>query len=222
MAYDYDVLRLNELEDFSRFLHGLTDEQWDGPSLCEGWRVRDVVSHITIGYTTPMPRMLRIVAGYRFNVPKASKEESIAFGSSHTPAELLQAFDPIWQAHVRKGIAKLIKTTESLVDHVVHQQDCRRPLGLPREVPGDRLRAALDVAPNLSGFVGAKARAAGLRLEATDLDWSWGDGPVVRGAGEALLLALCGRPVALADLDGEGMATLRSRVAPSAPASAAA
>ena len=85
-----------------------------------------------------------------------------------------------------------------------------------------RLRAALDAAPTLTGFIGAKARSAGLRFEASDLEWSWGDGPVVRGPGEALLLVLCGRPVALADLEGEGLATLRSRVAPPTATSAAA
>ena len=220
MAYDYDALRWNELEDFSRFLHELTDDQWDHPSLCEGWRVRDVVSHITLGYTTPMGSMLMKVARYRFSVPKASKEESIAFGSAHTPAQLLQEFDSIWQGRIRRGISKVIKTTDGLVDHIVHHQDCRRPLGRPRQVPVDRLRAALEVAPTLTGFVGAKPRAAGLRLEATDVDWSWGDGPVVRGPGEALLLVLCGRPAALPDLEGEGLATIRARLG--APASAAA
>src|SRR5439155_4931218 len=130
-------------ENFSRFLHSLSDDQWDVPSLCEGWRVRDVVSHITLGYTTPMPSMLLKVARYRFSVPTASKEESIALGSAHTPAELLRRFDPIWQDHVRKGISKVIKTTDALVDHVVHQQDCRRPLGLPLEVPTCCPRSAL-------------------------------------------------------------------------------
>lgn len=51
-----------------------------------------------------------------------------------------------------------------------------------------------------------------LRLTATDLDWATGDGAEVLGPGEALLMAMAGRPHALDDLDGPGMATLRRRV----------
>jgi hypothetical protein len=54
-------------------------------------------------------------------------------------------------------------------------------------------------------------RAHGLRLVATDVEWTWGDGPEVRGTGEALLVALTGRPAALDDLTGDGVPSLRSR-----------
>ena len=210
---DYDQLRLEELAAISELLAGLTDSQWDHPSLCEGWRVRDVISHMCVGYTTPMGTMVAKLARYRFNVPLASKEESIAYGSAHTPAEILAVFDRIHRDKVRNGIARVIKPRESLVDHIVHHQDIRRPLGLPRPMPTERLLAALDVAPSLGGFVGARKRAAGLRLVSSDLEWSHGDGPEVHGTGEAILLGLCGRPVALDELTGPGVDSLRTRVA---------
>lgn len=210
---DYDRLRYEELTSISELAHGLTDEQWDHPSLCEGWRVRDVMSHMVLGYTTPMLSMIGLLARYRFNVPKGSAEGSVAYGSAHTPAEILAAFDTIHRDRVRKGISRVIKSQEGLLDHVVHQQDIRRPLGLPRVVPEERLVATLDVAPTIAGFVGAKQRAAGLRLTATDVDWSHGDGPEVQGAGEAILLALTGRTATLDELSGEGLATLRGRIA---------
>jgi len=210
---DYDQLRYDELASISEFVHGLTDEQWDQNSLCRGWRVRDVVSHMTLGYTTPMLSMIGLMAKHGFNVPKGSAEESVAYGSAHTPAQIMAVFDTIPEEHVRKGIAKVIKPQEGLVDHIVHQQDMRRPLGLPRQIPADRLLAALGVVPGISGFVGAKKRAAGLRLVATDVDWSHGQGPEVQGTGEAILLALTGRPIVLDELTGEGVATLRGRVA---------
>ena len=94
-----------------------------------------------------------------------------------------------------------------------------RGLGLSRQVPEERLVAALGVAPGLSGFVGAKKRSAGLRLVATDVDWSHGDGPEVRGTGEALLLAMTGRRVVLDELHGDGVATLRDRLADAPPPS---
>jgi uncharacterized protein (TIGR03083 family) len=210
---DYDRLRFDELASISEFLHGLADEQWDHESLCTGWQVRHVVSHMTLGYTTPFLEMVAKVGKHGFNVPRASAKESVEFGSSHTPAEILVRFDTIPNDHVRKGISKLIPTKEALLDHVVHQQDMRRPLGMPRQVPEDRLVAALDVAPGLGGFVKSKQRAAGLRFQATDVTWSHGEGPEVQGPGEAILLALAGRPVVLDELTGDGLATLRSRVA---------
>jgi len=210
---DYDAMRLQELASISDLAHGLSDEQWDHASLCEGWRVRDVVSHMALGYTTPMPAMLAKIARYGFNVPKASKQESIAFGTAHSPAQILAIFDTVHRDRVRKGITKVIKTEEALVDHLTHHQDIRRPLGLPRTMPEDRLRAALDFVPSLGGFVKAKQRTAGLRLVADDLDWSHGDGPEVRGSGEAILLAATGRPVVLDELKGDGVDVLRARMA---------
>ena len=210
---DYHKLRLAELAAISECLHELDDEQWDAPSLCTGWRVRDVVSHMCVGYTTPTPTMIAKVAARRFNVPKASFEESIAFASARTPAAILAVLDEIHTQDVRKGIAKVIKPTEGLVDHLIHHQDIRRPLGRPRTMPEDRLVAALDVVPGLGGFVKAKQRTAGLRLRAVDVGWSHGDGPDVTGPGEAILLAASGRPVALPELSGDGLDLLRSRLA---------
>ena len=39
-------LACEEREDFADFLDGLLPEQWEQPSLCELWRVRDVVAHV--------------------------------------------------------------------------------------------------------------------------------------------------------------------------------
>ncbi len=213
MARDYDALRLAEMADISEFLHGLAPDQWDHESLCDGWRVRDVVSHMCVGYTTPMAKMVALVARHGFKVPKASFVESKRFGTDHTPAQILDTFDRIHRQNIKKGISKVIKPQEGLVDHTIHHSDIRRPLGFSHAVPEERLVAALDVIPKLAGFVGAKSRAAGLRIVATDADWAYGDGPEIRGAGEALLLALSGRPAGLAELEGEGVGTLKERLA---------
>ncbi len=210
---DYNQLRYDELSSISEFVHGLSDEQWDHDSLCRDWRVRDVVSHMVIGYTTPMLSMMFLVAKNGFNVPKTSATESAAYGSAHTPVQIMAAFDPIPKEHVKRGISRVIKPQDGLLDHIVHQQDMRRPLGLPRQIPEERLLAALGAAPGVAGFVGAKKRAAGLHLVATDADWSHGEGPNVSGTGEAILLALTGRPVVLDELTGEGVAILRGRMA---------
>jgi uncharacterized protein (TIGR03083 family) len=166
-----------------------------------------------VGYTTAMPAMVGKIARRGFNVPLASREESIAFGTAHTPAGILRVFDEVRSKDIRRGISKVIKPAESLVDHVIHHQDIRRPLGRPRVIPADRLVAALDVVPGLASFVGAKKRVGGLRLVATDVDWSHGSGPEVRGTGEAILLAASGRPATLDELSGEGVGALRERIA---------
>jgi uncharacterized protein (TIGR03083 family) len=210
---DFDKLRLEEMASISDLAHGLSDDQWNHASLCGGWRVRDVISHMCLGYTTPMPSMVAKIGRYGFNVDKASLRGSIDYGTTHSPAEILAVFDSIHRQNIRKGITRFIKPQEGLVDHLVHHQDIRRPLSMPRSMPEDRLRAALDVAPGLGGFVKAKQRTAGLRLIADDLGWSHGDGPEVMGSGEAILLVCTGRREVLDELKGEGLETLRRRMA---------
>ena len=168
---DYDELRLDELAAISEFAHQLCDQHWDHPSLCDGWRVRDVISHMCVGYTTPLPAMVAKLARYRFDVPKASKNESIAFANVRGSAELLEVFDRIHRERIRKGISRFIKPQEGLVDHFVHHQDMRRPLGLPRPMPRDRLGAALEAAPSLAGFV---ERAVAVKAYASSLPTSTG------------------------------------------------
>jgi hypothetical protein len=51
-----------------------------------------------------------------------------------------------------------------------------------------------------------------VRVIATDSDVAVGDGPEVRGPSLSLLLALSGRKVALAELDGPGVALLANQL----------
>ena len=99
----------------------------------------------------------------------------------------------------------------ALTDGTIHHQDIRRALNLPRTIPAHRLAPVLNFAlgaPTLP----AKGNAKGLKLVATDVDWTSGDGPEVSGPGEALLMAIAGRPDALGELSGPGLPTLRQRV----------
>jgi hypothetical protein len=63
-----------------------------------------------------------------------------------------------------------------------------------------------------------RRRGRGLRLVATDIEWSTGEGPEVCGPGEAVLLALAGRGVAIDDLRGPGVSVLAARVRAPLPA----
>jgi hypothetical protein len=59
----------------------------------------------------------------------------------------------------------------------------------------------------------SKHRMRGLRFEATDVSWTWGnaDAAVVRGPAEAILMVTLGRDQALEDCDGAGVPLLRAR-----------
>jgi uncharacterized protein (TIGR03083 family) len=210
MTHDYRALKFAELADFSDFLRGLRDDQWEVPSLCEGWKVRDVVSHLTVGYTFSLATIAGQVIKFRGSVPKGSDHLSRVYGRDHSPAQILAAFDE-GRAHP-KGVGRIVAAHEGFVDHFVHQQDCRRPLGLPRGVTDEQARAIVDALPRAGGFVASKKRVKGLRLVATDVDHAVGDGPEVRGTAEALALAGTGRPIVLAELDGDGVEVLRARI----------
>lgn len=106
------------------------------------------------------------------------------------------------------GSADLV---HALVDGTVHHQDIRRPLGMPRVIPPERLKRVLDAVPG-NPRLGAGRRIRGLRLQATDLDWAIGEGPEVHGTGEALLMVMTGRRGIVSELAGQGTPTLAARV----------
>ena len=212
MTHDYLELMWEESADMSAFLADLPDAEWEQPSLCAGWNVKAVMSHMLLGHTTPMPKMLATVARYGFNISKASADMSSRYAAEHGPAELRVGWDEVVSQRVRKGIAKVIPAKEGFFDHFVHHQDMRRPTGRLRAIPEARLLAALGVMPTIGGFVGSKQRAKGLRWRATDVDWTWGEGPEVSGTGEALILAATGRGATLGELAGDGVDVLRSRI----------
>jgi uncharacterized protein (TIGR03083 family) len=210
--HDYERLLWSESSDLAGLLDELDDADFDHASLCDGWRVRDVVSHMVLGHSTPMRSMIVLLAKSGFNVPKASRHGSVQYGSAHSPSEIRAAWHEVVDGRVMKGIARTISKKEGFVDHLIHHQDIRRPLERPRTIPADRLVAALDAMPTIGGFVKSKQRMAGLRWTATDVDWTHGDGPEVLGPAEALILLSSGRRTPIGDVSGDGVATLRERL----------
>jgi uncharacterized protein (TIGR03083 family) len=203
----------DEVADIGVLLHELDDGAFDTPSLCDGWAVRDVLGHMGLGHTTPMPEVLARVGRYSFNVNKASYTESKTLFAGQGADEIRRFWDEVMVARQpRKGISKLIRTKSGFLDHLIHNQDIRRPTGKPRTIPEARLRRALHlVCTEATPLFSPKRNVAGLKLSATDIDWTAGDGPVVQGPGEAIVLAAAGRKAALADLEGDGVAVLRER-----------
>jgi uncharacterized protein (TIGR03083 family) len=211
-AHDYPALVRDELADMRSLLRGLPPDAWDAPSLCEGWRVRDVVGHACTGYTYTIPKVVFEVARHGFSLQKAADRVAIEFADDHSPAELLEVLDEATSLEKPKGFVKTVAWRDRLADHMIHELDIRRPFGMAREFPAERMRAALDALPKIGGGLGSKKRVKGLKLVATDLDHTVDDGPEVRGPAEAILLAASGRTVALPELTGDGVAVLRERI----------
>ena len=132
----------------------------------------------------------------------------VADYADRTPEELTA----LMRAHAEPhGLTAGFDGQIALTDGMIHQQDIRRALGIPRTIDSEHLCAALDFARYAPTIRGAW-RARGVRLVATDLDWTHGKGPEVRGSGEALLMVMAGRRAALDDLTGPGKATLAQHI----------
>jgi uncharacterized protein (TIGR03083 family) len=200
-----------ELAELADLLAGLTPAQWDEPTLCARWQVRQVVGHLIAGYD-PRLTVWRAMFGavrHRFDFDRFNDANARAHEAGRTSAELVDALRAV---DLAQGIATFVPAGRRLHEHVVHHQDVRRPLGRPRTMPEDRLRIVLDVARAPRGPEKTARCAKDLTFVATDLDWQAGRGPVVEGPAEALLLALSQRPVGLAELSGDGLETFRKRL----------
>jgi uncharacterized protein (TIGR03083 family) len=197
----------DERAEFAAFLEGLTPQQWDSPTLCELWRVRDVAIH-TVSYDELNTARLvgRFLEG-RLNTDRINAV-GVADYAERSPEQIVALIRANVEPH---GLTGSFGGRVALTDGMIHQQDIRRPLGLPRTIDQERLRTALDFARFAPTIRGAW-RARGTRLTATDLDWSYGKGPEIRGTGEALLMAMAGRRAALDDLEGPGKAKFAQHI----------
>jgi len=187
-------------------LHGLRDDQWEQPSLCRGWSVRDVLAHMTATAQMSGPRFFAKLAGSGFSLARLQARD-ITRVRGATPVDTLAAFES--QVETTGGPPGPVETM--LGETLVHAEDVRRPLGIPHVSPLDAVARVADFYASSNLVIGGKRRVAGLALHATDTDWSHGEGPTVSGPVLSIVLAMTGRVVALDDLDGDGVAQLRSR-----------
>lgn len=172
---------------FLELLRSLTPAQWDQPSLCAGWSVRQVVAHVISydGLSRRETATLFLRGGLR---PGRINEVALERYASANPANLLEELSRSLRP---SGLPAALGAGIALTDGTIHQQDIRRALDLPRTIQADQLTAVLDfslTAPTLP----SRRNARGLRLAADDIDWVHGDGPEVTGPGESLLLAAAG------------------------------
>lgn len=189
-------------------LEGLTEEQWEAPSLCERWRVRDVAGHVALTpQLTSLPRILVEFAragGYNRMICEASIRHARRPG-----ADLV---GELRGYAASRDLPVLTNHENILFDTLVHTQDIALPLGVDHPVPLDAAPAAADRVWSMGWPFHARRRLAGLRLVATDADWEVGGGEPVEGPIAAFLLLLTGRTALLDRLTGPGAAALNRAV----------
>lgn len=187
-------------------LESLDEAEWDAPSLCRGWRVRDVAGHLSVVPTITTWDMVSAAPRARFNPNRVNTRLAIRHGS-RPPEEILAEL----RAHAAdRRTAKVLDTRNSLFDVIVHSQDIAIPLGRDFTVPADYSRRGLQRIWEMGWPFHARRKLAGLTLRADDTDWTVGTGPEVGGTALSLLLLLTGRTSTVLDsLHGSGVTTLR-------------
>jgi uncharacterized protein (TIGR03083 family) len=180
-------------------LSELTAEEWEAPSLCARWRVRDVAAHVAMAPQVPsLASMLADGVRARGRFDRLNHDVAVRHAARPTGqivAELRQHADS-------RRLPVVTNYRNILFDVLVHGQDIALPLGRRRPMPPDAARAGVERVWTMGWPFWARRRLRGFRLVATDVDWSAGAGAEVRGPSEALLLLLTGRDVAMPRLSG--------------------
>jgi uncharacterized protein (TIGR03083 family) len=136
-------LARTEREDLAAFLATLTPPQWQTPSLCSQWRVRDVAAHFISYDDLPVRTLLALAARSRLR-PGRINAAALARYETAAPHDLL-ASPP-----QPRGLPAALGGRVGLAEALIHHQDIRRALLLPRRMPAERLGASLLGRPALT------------------------------------------------------------------------
>lgn len=196
-AVDVRAAIAAERRELADVLDGLTDHQWDAPTLCSGWRVRDVAAHMSMGFRYSVGRTVLELARAGGNLHRMTDRIARRDAAALTPHELATALRDNAHHPWRPPVGGL---AAALGHDVIHGLDITVALGLGRQVPEDRLRIVLGtVKPNTLRFF--KANLEDVELRATDLEWSYGTGTQVARPAQELLLLAYGRELPAARVE---------------------
>jgi uncharacterized protein (TIGR03083 family) len=181
----------------AELLAGLPAEQWQEPSLCAGWRVMEVVAHITMPFRYSARRFVVEMAKSRgkFTVmsDRVARRDAGALSTAQLTAAVADNVRHPWKPPGGGYLG-------ALTHDIIHGLDITLPLGIERRVPADRLGAIL---PSLTTLRYFGVDLSGVELHATDIPWSFGSGSPVTGTAQDLALVLCGRRLPPGRLTGE-------------------
>ncbi len=200
--------------ELANFLQTLTSPQWNIPSLCEGWLVRDVVAHLVLESRYDEVNAAKELVKHKLNLNKFMFSTAQKWGknSSHQLVNMLR------EDESKRIVPFMVKPQGVLADLLVHELDIRIPLSLENELNKEALELVFN-AFSTGGFgigellVGLHKNIKGLKLIATDIHWQKGDSKIiVEGKAQDLLMAIAGRRATLANLSGNGVDILASRI----------
>ena len=187
-----------ERRELAEVLSALPAHSWDGATLCAGWRVRELVAHVTMPFRYSTGRFVAelVRSGGRFNAmaDRCARRD----GAAPFP-ELLSALrDNATNPWTPPGGGMV----GALTHDVIHGLDAIVPLGIGRRVPAERLRIVLQSVCGPAALKHFGTDLSGIELRADDLDWSFGSGQPLSGAAQDLALVVCGRKLPAGRLRG--------------------
>lgn len=188
-----------ERRELAALLGDLSADEWASPTLCAGWRVPEVVAHITMPFRLSTGRFVSemVKSGGRFNrmADRLARQEAAELSREALVASLRDNAGHPWQPPGGGLVG-------ALSHDVIHGLDITTALGLDRRVPLERLEIVLGgTKPKQVKYFGTDL--TGVCLRADDLDWSYGTGTPVTGLAQDLLLVLCNRRLPAGRLRGE-------------------
>jgi uncharacterized protein (TIGR03083 family) len=174
--------------ELAEMLAGLAPRQWDAPTLCAGWRVREVVAHITYPFRASLPRFLvdfaRAGANFDRMADRVARRDAAA-NSAQLLAAVRDNVEHPWSPPGGGPVG-------ALSHDVIHGLDITLALFPERTVPTGRMSVVLGgLTPRSIGYFGTDL--SGVRLVATDLEWTFGEGEPLHGRAQDLLMVICGR-----------------------------
>jgi uncharacterized protein (TIGR03083 family) len=183
-------------EGLADLLDGGRSEVWDAPSLCAGWLVRHVVAHVTMPVRLTPERFGAELAAAGGDFAVLS--DTVAARDAALPeGELLGQL----RSQALHGWQPPGGGADGALSHaVIHSLDVSLALDRPPVAPAEAVRTVLDRLAGAGGSIFG-VDLTGVRLEASDSNWSWGAGvgagagagEVVRADGGSLVALLSGR-----------------------------
>ncbi|WP_433715433.1 maleylpyruvate isomerase family mycothiol-dependent enzyme [Nocardia sp. CA-084685] len=189
-------------------LDDLVPNEWELPSLCANWRIRDVAAHIALAPQPPGPvDMVREGWRARGRFHRMNHDVSVRYADAkHDLAAEIRA-------HAASRKLPLVTNYRNILfDIMVHGQDIAIPTGRRLELPIEAAATAATRVWTMGWPFWAKHRLEGFRLVATDADWAVGAGDEVCGRIADLLLLTTGRSVVMPRLSGAGVGKLWMRL----------
>ena len=173
-------------------LDGLEEVAWDTPSLCAGWRVREVVAHMTMAVRYAPPEFFAELEACKGDFTLLSNRVAARDASQPTSTLVANLLDDAMHAWIPPGGGSI----GALSHVVIHGLDVTVPLGVARPVPDEAVVAVLDHLTLAGGHANFGFELDGLRLQATDMNWTFGSGTPVSGTTADLTLLITGRRLA--------------------------